>query len=69
MIIDCDDCAMANSVACGDCVVTVVLGAIGPRTLELDDDEAVALERLADAGLVAPLRLVPRRRHDTSAAG
>ena len=62
MLIDCDRCAMRD-IACSDCVVTMLLdgpanaaGAGGP---ELDDDEVRAVEALSEAGLVAPLRLVP----------
>jgi hypothetical protein len=57
MIIDCDGCAV-RGLACGDCVVTVLLGAPpeGPR---LDETERRAIAALADGGLVPPLRLVP----------
>jgi hypothetical protein len=55
--VDCDTC-IARGLACGDCVITVLLGA--PTTgLDLDPDERAALEALADSGLVPPLRLVP----------
>ncbi len=61
MIIDCGSCAVAGP-ACGDCVVTVLLG--GPSQSatfhELADEHAAALVVLADSGLVPPLRLVPR---------
>ncbi len=68
MIIDCDDCRMQGTDACRDCVVTFVLDDLaGP--LELDDEQAGALEVLADAGLVAPLRLVPRYPGGAAAAG
>ena len=43
---------------------------VGPlHRVEIDDEEATALERLADAGLVAPLRLVPRRRDEEAPTG
>jgi hypothetical protein len=58
--IDCDGCA-ARGPACGDCVVTVLLGA-PPEGVELDDAERRAIEALADGGLVPPLRLVPDER-------
>ena len=45
---------------CGDCVVTVVLGG-PPYGVPLDDDEKRAIEVLADAGLVPPLRMVEAR--------
>jgi hypothetical protein len=55
--VDCDTC-IARGPACGDCVITVLLGA--PTTgLDLDSEERAALEALADSGLVPPLRLVP----------
>ena len=57
MLIDCDDCAVRD-LACGDCVVTVLLG--GPAgAVDVDDQERQALDVLADSGLVPRLRLVP----------
>src|ERR1044072_4735762 len=53
--IDCDTCVV-RGLACHDCVVTVLLGP--PPELTIDDDERRALDVLADAGLVPPLRLV-----------
>jgi hypothetical protein len=58
--IDCDGCA-ARGAACGDCVVTVLLGA-PPEGVELDEAERRAIEALAEGGLVPPLRLVPTER-------
>ena len=60
MLIDCDSCAV-RELQCGDCVVTVLLGADeGPRApVEVDDGERQALDVLADNGLVPRLRLVP----------
>ena len=55
--IDCDDCAVRGP-GCRDCVVSVILGV--PETLL--EDERVALEVLADAGLAPRLRLVPIHR-------
>ena len=57
MLIDCDGCAMRD-LACGDCVVTVLLGA-PPGAVEMDESEARALDVLADSGLVPRLQLVP----------
>lgn len=61
MIIDCGSCAVAG-LACGDCVVTVLLGAPPESTIvrEVPDEHAGALSVLADSGLVPPLRLVRR---------
>ena len=69
VIIDCDTCA-ARGPACGDCVVTVLLGPPewmlespgGPTLLPA---ETAALAVLADSGLVPPLRLVPPVAADT----
>lgn len=59
MIIDCDTCVMRD-LACGDCVVSVLLGPPGAMGLGFDDEERAALDVLADSGLVPPLRLVRR---------
>jgi hypothetical protein len=56
MLIDCSTCAVRD-LACGDCVVTALLG---PH-VDLTDREQQALGVLADSGLVAPLRLIPVR--------
>jgi hypothetical protein len=53
MLIDCKTCVMRD-LACADCVVTMLLGPI-PETLDHHMD---ALDVLAQAGLVAPLRLI-----------
>ncbi len=55
MIIDCDSCVL-RARACGDCVVTVLLGG-PPQGVELVDEDRQALAVLADSGLVPPLRL------------
>lgn len=67
MIIDCDECAMQHTSACSECVISVLLGEIG-RPVVLSHDEHEALGHLADAGMVAPLRLIPREG-DEAAAG
>ena len=56
LVIDCDRCTM-RGIGCGDCVVTVLLGG-PPYGVELDDDERHAIDVLAAAGLVPPLRMV-----------
>ncbi|MFI7589488.1 hypothetical protein ACIB24_20680 [Spongisporangium articulatum] len=59
--IDCDTCTV-RGLACGDCVVTVLLGSAPPveagAPIELDNREQAAIAVLAGAGLVPPLRLV-----------
>lgn len=56
MVIDCGSCAVRGA-ACGDCVITVVLGATGEVALDETEQDAIAV--LAAAGLVPPLRLAP----------
>jgi hypothetical protein len=56
VLIDCDSCTM-RGLACGDCVMTVLLGA-PPDGVELDAAEQAAISALAEHGLVPPLRLV-----------
>ncbi len=61
MLIDCDTCQVRGA-ACGDCVVTVLLGLpaeLGSDFLELDEVEQAAVNVLAEGGLIPPLRLVP----------
>lgn len=55
--VDCDSCVVRGPSACGDCVVTVLLGA-PPAGVHLDLEERTALDVLAQAGVVPPLRLV-----------
>lgn len=56
LLIDCDMCSV-RGIGCGDCVVTVVLGG-PPLGVTLNDEERHAVDVLAAAGLVPPLRLV-----------
>ncbi|HEU0089162.1 MAG TPA: hypothetical protein VFQ77_16205 [Pseudonocardiaceae bacterium] len=56
MIVDCDRCAVRGN-ACGDCVITVLLGA-PPGGLHLDRADWSALDTLATAGMVPRLQLV-----------
>lgn len=55
--VDCDSCIVRGPSACGDCLVTVLLGA-PPAGVEIDSEERAALGVLAAAGVVPPLRLV-----------
>ena len=61
MLIDCQSCVMRD-IACGDCVVTALLGPM-PTSLEQD---APMLQVLSDAGLVPPLRLIRGGGSDTT---
>lgn len=59
MLIDCNECTMQDTEACHECVVSFVLHDLaGP--LEIDEEQAGALEVLAEVGLVPELRLVRR---------
>jgi hypothetical protein len=55
MLIECDRCVMRD-IACSDCVVTVLLSAPDPGE-ELAEAERRALQVLADARMIPPLRL------------
>lgn len=59
MLIDCEQCAMRDTSACDECVVTVLLEQ-GP--VEVTDTQAQALENLAGEGLVPHLKLIPAER-------
>jgi hypothetical protein len=62
MLIDCDACEV-RGLACSDCVVSVLLG-VPDEGAELDETEQVAIDALAHAGLVPPLRLAVAARRD-----
>ena len=72
MLIDCDTCTV-RGLACGDCVVSHLLGLApssepagpAPQPLELDAGEQAAFAVLAGSGLVPPLRLVPGEGHES----
>jgi hypothetical protein len=68
MLIDCDQCTMQHTDACDDCIVTALL-APGGGVIDISGVEATALQNLADAGMVAPLRLVVRPDDRTAASG
>ena len=58
--VDCDSCA-ARGLACGDCVISVLLGT-PDNGVDLDTSDQDALAALAESGLVPPLRLIPGAR-------
>lgn len=58
--VDCDACTM-RGLFCGDCVMSVLLGAPDGAVV-LDDVERDALGALSAGGLLPPLRLVPSLR-------
>jgi len=53
--LDCDTCSV-RGLACGDCVVSLLIGP--PADVVLDAAEQRALDVLAEGGLIPPLRLV-----------
>ena len=55
--IDCDSCLVRGPTACGDCVVSVLLGS-PPTGVSIAPEERRAIAALADGGLVPPLRMV-----------
>jgi hypothetical protein len=57
--IDCDTCVV-RGLACGDCVVSVLLGV--PPNVEIDALEQRAIDTLGRAGIVPRLRLQPVER-------
>ncbi|MGH3782437.1 MAG: hypothetical protein ACRDRO_17910 [Pseudonocardiaceae bacterium] len=62
MIVDCDRCEV-RGIACQDCVITVLLGAL-PGGVELAGAERLALDNLAEAGMVPRLQMVDRDGDD-----
>ncbi|ONH37374.1 MULTISPECIES: hypothetical protein [Protofrankia] len=57
MLIDCGTCVV-RGVACGDCVVHVLLEPVG-GVVDWDDSEQRAMDALADGGLIPRSRFVP----------
>jgi len=63
VIVDCDSCVMKD-VACSDCFVSFLLERPAqPGPVDLDDEAAGALQVLAEAALVPPLRLATVHEH------
>lgn len=60
--ISCDDCAMAGTAACSDCLVTFLVDGDQPVAggVVIGVDEARAVRALARSGLVSELRFVGR---------
>jgi hypothetical protein len=54
--IDCDECAMAGTSACADCVVTFICTRDDRGAVVVDATEARVLHLLHDGGLVPKLR-------------
>jgi hypothetical protein len=60
LTIDCDCCALNQTEACDDCVVTFLLGREPDDAVVIDADEARAMRLLGRAGLVPALRFSNR---------
>jgi len=54
--VECESCVMRETEACGDCVVTYLLGREPDDAVVIDADEARAMRMLEDAGLLPALR-------------
>jgi len=73
--ISCDECALQDTDACDDCLVSFVLSREPDDAVVIDADEARAVRMLASAGLVPTLRFASRSdgpissRHGRLAAG
>lgn len=58
--IDCDECALQDTEACRDCVVSFLCGVDASQPVVVDLAEARAMRLLDEAGLAPPLRHVRR---------
>jgi hypothetical protein len=56
LTIDCDCCALRNTDACDDCVVSFLLDREPDDAVVIDADEARAMRMLERAGLLPTLR-------------
>jgi hypothetical protein len=56
LTIDCDCCALRDTAACDDCVVSFLLEREPDDAVVIDADEARAMRMLERAGLVPTLR-------------
>jgi len=54
--IDCDRCALQDTDACGDCIVTFLCGVDADEPVVVDLAEARAMRLLGEAGLAPPSR-------------
>jgi len=60
LTIDCDECAMQGTDACGDCVVTFICSREPGEAVVVDVAEERAIRLLSGAGLLPELRHVRR---------
>lgn len=57
--IDCDECVMAGTRACDDCVVSYIVNRGTGSCMIMDLDEVRAVRLLAESGLAPQLRYAP----------
>ena len=60
LTISCDDCAMRDTAACEDCVVTFLCEREPDEAVVIDVEEARAIRLLGEAGLAGAIRYVRR---------
>ena len=60
LTISCDDCAMRDTAACDDCVVTFLCEREPDEAVVIDVEEARAMRLLEEAGLTSSIRFVRR---------
>ena len=60
LVIDCDECAMQDTSACDDCVVTFICSREPGEAVVVDVAEERAIRLLSTAGLLPALRHVRR---------
>ena len=58
LVIDCDTCALHDTSACDDCIVSYLCGQEAGAPVVVDLAEVRAMRLLDDAGLAPPLRHV-----------
>lgn len=56
LTIDCGECSLEGTAACGDCVVTFLCGREPDEAVVIDVAEVRAVRLLSQAGLVPELR-------------
>ena len=56
LLIDCEKCTKQESLQCEDCVVTFLCGDNDSTAVIINLEEYRAIKKIADAGLVPPLR-------------
>jgi hypothetical protein len=66
LTVDCEGCTGRAINACGDCVVSFILGREPDDAIIIDAAEARAVRLLGNAGLVPPLRFEQQASGDSN---